>query len=442
MTTMTPPDAARALTRVLVPMAAGGAIIRRPRMMRLAERLDLDSRAVREMQRLRARYGPGPVQVTPGRRVALLLDPSDVHRVLNGSPEPFAPSSREKRGALGHFQPGGVLVSSPEQRRHRRPYNEEVLQAGRPVHDHSEQMTAVIDEETAALLGQVRFTGELTWDAFAIAWWRIVRRIVLGDSARDDEQVTDDLQRLRKDANWSYLKPRRTGRRQRFLAQVQHYMDRAEPGSLAALAASTPAHPQTEPHQQLPQWLFAFDAGAWSTIRALALTALPGVAEQARAERRRSPDLPFLRACVLESLRLWPTTPMILRDTTEETTWASGDLSAGASVVIFAPYFHRDDQSVPEAHHFAPELWLRERTDRDWPLVPFSGGPAMCPGRNVVLLVASMVLDRLLAAYDYRPVTGAVRPGRPLPGSLNPFGLRFAISRRSPDARGSGPPKD
>ena len=268
MTTMTPPDAARALSRVLLPMVAGGAIARRPRVMALAERLDLDSRAVAEMQRLHARYGPGPVQVTPGRRLALLLDPDDVHRVLNSSPEPFAPASREKRGALGHFQPGGVLVSSPEQRAHRRPFNEQVLQADRPVHDHGEHIAAVVEEETSALLGQVRFAGELAWDAFAISWWRIVRRVVLGDSARDDEQVTDDLLRLRKDANWSYFKPRRTARRRRFLTEVQHYVDRAEPGSLAALAARTPAHPGTEPHQQVPQWLFAFDAGAWSTIRA------------------------------------------------------------------------------------------------------------------------------------------------------------------------------
>ena len=427
MTTMTPPDAVRAFSNVLLPMVAGGAIARRPRVLQLAERLDLDSRAVAEMQRLRKRYGPGPVQVTPGRRLALLLDPDDVHRVLGGTPEPFAPASREKRGALGHFQPAGVLASSRKEREHRRPFNEQVLQAGRPVHEHGAHMATVIDEETTALLGQVRFAGELTWDAFAITWWRIVRRIVLGDSARDDEQVTDDLQRLRKDANWSYFKPRRTARRRRFLDGLQHYVDRAEPGSLAALTAHTPAHPQTFPHQQIPQWLFAFDAGAWATVRALALTALPGVAERARTEHPHSPDLPFLRACVLESLRLWATTPMILRDTTEETSWGSGRLPAGTSLVIFAPYFHRDEYAVPEAHRFAPELWLRERTDQDWPLVPFSGGPAMCPGRNVVLLVASVFLDRLLAEHDFRQVTGALRPGRPMPGSLNPFGLRFAV---------------
>src|SRR5699024_9874851 len=146
------------------------------------------------------------------------------------------------------------------QRRHRRPFNEQVLQTGRPVHDHGGHMAAVVGEEVTTLLGHVDFVGELSWDSFIVAWWRIVRRVVLGDSARDDEQVTDDLLRLRKDANWSYLRPRRTARTRRFLGRVQQYVERAEPGSLAAVAAATAAHPQTEPHQQVPQWLFAADA--------------------------------------------------------------------------------------------------------------------------------------------------------------------------------------
>lgn len=424
------PDAARALLTVLLPVAAGGAIARRPRVMGLAQRLDLDTRAVREMQRLHERYGPGPVQVTPGRRLALVLEPQDVRRVLDGSPRPFATSSREKRGALGHFQPGGVLVSSPEERRHRRPFNEEVLQAGRPVHDHGERMGAVVREEIEVLLGHVDFAGELTWDAFAVAWWRIVRRIVLGDGARDDEQVTEDLQRLRKDANWSYLKPRRTARMRRFLGRVEHYVDRAEPGSLAQLVATTPAHPETRPHEQVPQWLFASDAGAWSSFRALALlTTVPGATARAREELGGAPDLPFLRACVLESLRLWPTTPLILRDTTEDTTWATGTLPAGSSVVVFAPFFHRDDRRVPEAHRFAPELWLHERTEDDWPLVPFSAGPAMCPGRNVVLLIASTVLGNVVAERDYTAHGVPLDAQRPVPGSLSPFALRFRTVR-------------
>src|SRR5699024_3018475 len=127
--------------------------------------------------------------------------------------------------------------------------------------------------------------------------------------------------------------------------------------------ASAPAPPGTKPHHQIPQWMFAFDAGGWATFRALALIAAhPGAAQTAREEFGRAPDLPHLRACVLESLRLWPTTPAILRDSTEATTWAGGTLPAGASVMIFAPFFHRDETRLRDAHRFAPQIWLRERT--------------------------------------------------------------------------------
>ena len=47
-------------------------------------------------------------------------------------------------------------------------------------------------------------------------------------------------------------------------------------------------------------------------------------------------DANALRATVLESVRLWPTTPAILRDTTTDTEWSNGTLKAGTGVVVFA----------------------------------------------------------------------------------------------------------
>ena len=420
-----PADHARVLSRVLLSPVLKGPIVRRPAAVGLAERLDADAAGVTEMQRLKERYGPGPVQLRlPGRRMALLLDPADVHRGLNETPTPFSPASLEKRGALNHFQPAGSLVSFAEQRQSRRPFNEQVLESDRPVHQHAEAMTSVITEEVSALLGHARFTGVLDWDAFAVMWGRMVRRIVLGDGAREDEQVTEDLRRLRARANFSYLLPQDRRRRNRFLRRLMDYVERAEPGSLAAMVAQTPAGPETVPHQQVPQWLFAFDAEAWATFRALALlTSHPGAVEDARTQGLDDPELPALRAAVLESLRLWPTTPLILRDTTARTGWRNGSLPAGTGLVIFAPFFHRDDQRLPEAHRFSPELWSQDRDDADWPLVPFSGGPGMCPGRNVVLLTASTVLAELVRRHDYTPK----RPldTEQLPGTLSPFSLRF-----------------
>ena len=48
-------------------------------------------------------------------------------------------------------------------------------------------------------------------------------------------------------------------------------------------------------------------------------------------------ELPFLRSAVLESLRLWPTTPLLLRDTTAETTWENGTLPKGTGVLYRYP---------------------------------------------------------------------------------------------------------
>ncbi len=80
---------------------------------------------------------------------------------------------------------------------------------------------------------------------------------------------------------------------------------------------------------------------------------------------------------------------------------------------------------MPEAHRFAPELWLLERTDDDWPLVPFSGGPAMCPGRNVVLLTASVMLAALTERHRFSVTSTPLSRTRPMPGTLSPFRLRF-----------------
>ena len=43
--------------------------------------------------------------------------------------------------------------------------------------------------------------GELGWDAFNATLWRITRRIVLGDGARDDTELTDMLWELMEEAN-------------------------------------------------------------------------------------------------------------------------------------------------------------------------------------------------------------------------------------------------
>jgi cytochrome P450 len=434
-------ETAGVVADVLLPLLARGAIVRRPRVVSLLDRADADRRAVRRLQRLRRRYARGPVVLRlPGRTVAMVLSPEHVHRVLDGSPEPFATATLEKRAALSRFEPHGVLVSHGAERAQRRRFNEEVLDTERSLHRLAGDLVATMREEGAAIAAAAQNPAGLGWDEFAPAWWRLVRRVVLGEGARDDVELTDLLTRLRADANWSYLKPPRTELRERFLDRLGGHLARAEPGSLASLVASTPASPRTEPRDQVPQWLFAFDAAGMGTFRALALLAAhPAPARRVREELSgRDPavphDLPYLRACVLESLRLWPTTPAVLRDTTEQTHWEDGALPAGTGVVVFAPFFHRDAERLLPADAFAPGLWLDGgppdgTPPNDLPFIPFSDGPAACPGRNLVLLVTTTLLATLLEGREgVRQLAPApLDRTRALPATLSPFRLRFAL---------------
>jgi cytochrome P450 len=245
------------------------------------------------------------------------------------------------------------------------------------------------------------------------------------------------LAALRSDANWSGLKPARKGLRQRFLRRLAEHVERAEPGSLASLVASTPASARTFPVEQVPQWLFAFDAAGMASFRTLALLdAHPDVLARVHEEISSAgdgPELPLLRACVLESLRLWPTTPAVLRDSTERTHWQSGELPEGTALVIFAPFFHRDGERLPYADSFDPGLWRDGNTSVHGRLIPFSDGPGQCPGRNLVLLTTSLLLAELLRDGRWR--SGALDAGRPLPGTLSPFRLRFEVAEMRRGAR-------
>lgn len=88
------------------PLIADGLILRRAKVMALAEKLQTDRSAVELLRLLNARYGSAPLRLrTPGRTVALMPSRSDVSRVFGDSPKPFAAATREKIGSLRHFQP-------------------------------------------------------------------------------------------------------------------------------------------------------------------------------------------------------------------------------------------------------------------------------------------------------------------------------------------------
>ncbi|AXV17738.1 cytochrome (plasmid) [Neorhizobium sp. SOG26] len=426
-------DTLKVLTRIVLPTFGKGVIIRRPAVEGLAERFNLDLTAVRLMQQLRRKHGPAPLLLKiPFRPQLLLLDPRDVELVLSQSPEPFSPATKEKRAALNHLEPGNVLISNPPRRVQTRPYHEAALATSERHHPLACRFQTVIDEEIERIIS-THERQELNWPLFATAWFKIVRRLALGDSAREDKGLTDLLNRLRGRSNWAFFLRKDAKLLKEFQRIIQKYVDRSEAGSLVGFGSKD--HSVDLP-SQIAQWLFAFDPAGMATFRTLALLATyPEHLAAAQAEASsREIERPLTRACFLEALRLWPTTPAILRETTTEI--AAAKVEAGTGLIIFTPFFHRDDANLKCAHRMEPSIWI-DGNDA-LPLkgfVPFSAGPAICPAHNLVPLVATMAIGAVLARASIK-LTSPRMDASALPGTLNHFTLKFDAQRSpSPAAR-------
>lgn len=87
---------------VIVPTLAKGVIIRHPKMVVLAEWLGLDRRAVRRMQRLRNKYGDGPLllRIRYGSR-RCSCPWSTCIGCSKAPPEPFATATTRSEGHSG-----------------------------------------------------------------------------------------------------------------------------------------------------------------------------------------------------------------------------------------------------------------------------------------------------------------------------------------------------
>jgi Cytochrome P450 len=390
---------------------------------------------------MRSEFGRGPVElVIPGRRIIVVLDADDAAMVLAQVPTPFHPANWENRKALQWFQPHGALVSTGDIRQDRRAVNEAALDTDSPLHQLADQFVHTIADEAQSLITEATTRQRLDSNDFTTSWWRLVRRVVLGEAAADDHTITDQLWKLRSAGNWSFLALPHRRLRDKFTQRLYRYGETPDRASLLGVLSGVPATGAVDPVGQVPHWLFAFDAAGMALLRALAvLTTHPEHHERALQETGDL-DVPqmraYLRACVLESVRLWPTTPTILRETTEDTDWREGSnqftIGGGAALMIVTPAFHRDDQLLPFAHQFTPDIWLDGRGQHYPERLPFSASPAECPGRNLVLFTTSTFMANLLAAVrlelQSRPQPS---PTADLPMTLNQFGLEFAVQPRA-----------
>jgi cytochrome P450 len=414
---------------IVVPGALQGIFRRRRAAVAAATRAGIDRHAVSLLRGMRHSYDGGPVWVRVISDPALLvLSREDVTRVLEGSPDPFAGDPPAKRKGMSHFQPHALTISRGEEWRKRRRFTEAVLDTGRSHHRLEERFATVCREETAAVVAETAVRGgRLEWDGWEGGFRRLVRRIVLGDRARDDEAVTELLAEMMSAANSMPGEP--SERLGDLNAILERYLEDPQDGSLCALIGHVPHDEEIDPVGQLPHWLFAsHDTLAINCFRALALIAShPRQGERAISESVEGGDLGYLGACLQEAMRLWPTTPMLSRETAAEVEWDGSTVPAGAQVLIVNTFMHRDPEQHAYADRFAPEEWLEGDAAEDWSFNHFSHGPQGCPGAGLAIFCGTHVLAELLRERRVRLESPSLDPAKPLPHMLDFFSTRFTL---------------
>ena len=113
--------------------------------------------------------------------------------------------------------------------------------------------------------------------------------------------------------------------------------------------------------------------------------------------------LPYLRACLDESMRILPPTPFGLpRKTPPEGCEVFGQWVPGNTSVSMSSYVaHRDESVFPDPEVFRPERWIGEEGKQLQPFfITFSAGARGCIGRNISYLEQTTIIASIIHRYE------------------------------------------
>ena len=135
--------------------------------------------------------------------------------------------------------------------------------------------------------------------------------------------------------------------------------------------------------------------------------------------------MPFLKACIRETLRLYPVFPSLTRKLEEDIVLKGYKIPAGTQIEFLFYYMSYSEDFFPDARSFKPERWLRDEQDTfpgvksAFASLPFGFGTRMCIGRRVSELEMNLLLSRLvqqfLITYPEGEVVEATSRGLTLP---------------------------
>ncbi|HSP14407.1 MAG TPA: cytochrome P450 [Thermoanaerobaculia bacterium] len=146
--------------------------------------------------------------------------------------------------------------------------------------------------------------------------------------------------------------------------------------------------------------------------------------------------LPFTRAVVLESMRLYPPAYAFGREAIHDCEIGGYHIPAGSTVFMVPWVVHRDPRWFRDPERFDPSRWDGDfaKSIPPFAYLPFGGGPRRCIGNSFATMEAILLLAQIARRFRLRLADD--QRVEPFPTiTLRPrYGMRMVITNRAAEA--------
>ncbi|MEM9453561.1 MAG: cytochrome P450 [Myxococcota bacterium] len=180
-------------------------------------------------------------------------------------------------------------------------------------------------------------------------------------------------------------------------------------------------------------YIAGYETTAWTLAWALMLLACePALVSELHAELDEHDDfttIPLLDACIRETLRLYPSAPMLPRRALVDEELGGYRIPAGTNLIVLPWLIHRDPEIWPAPKRFDPRRHLEQTARPRLAWMPFGAGQRTCIGKGLAMMEANMTLSMFLRRFTPLPASGRQRSEPRLASTLssrNGIWLRLA----------------
>ncbi|CAK9806584.1 Probable cytochrome P450 12a5, mitochondrial [Anthophora plagiata] len=135
-------------------------------------------------------------------------------------------------------------------------------------------------------------------------------------------------------------------------------------------------------------------------------------------------SMPYLKACLQESLRLRPTFPYITRLLPKTISLHGYTIPKGTFIIMANQITSQREENFEDPTKFKPERWLTSspRSDTDFSYLPFGYGMRSCLGKHMaetkMMLLTAKLIRQFRIEYDYADIGSSFMmvnvPNKPL----------------------------